>query len=128
MPATYCATPYVKHEKERAVTKMNETETYIPSGVKRAVRAMCEDYDRRAREIASGKLPPDVLGNYMILNATVDTALASCCEEQIRNEIRHDIGAGVGHRFTQVYYLSPNTYKERKHTAMLAMAKAMKLL
>ena len=100
----------------------------IPPGVRRAVRALCEDYDRRAREIARGVLPPDVLGNYMILNATVDAALASCCEEEIRNEIRHDIGAGVGHHFTQIYYLAPGTYKDRKRSATVAVAKAMKLL
>lgn len=100
----------------------------LPSGVKRAVRALCEDYDRRAREIARGTLPPDILGNYMILNATVDAALASCCEEDIRTEIRHDIGTGVGHRFTRLYYLSPNTYKERKRDATVAVAKAMKLV
>ena len=100
----------------------------IPIAVKRAVRALCEDYDRRAKEIKRGVLPPDVLGNYMILNATVDAALASCCEEEIRTEIRHDIGAGVGHRFTQIYYMSAGSYKERKHNATLAVAKAMKLI
>ena len=100
----------------------------LPKGVGRAVRALCEDYDRRALEIERGKLPPDILGNYMILNAKIDQALADCCEEEIRNEIRHDIGAGVGHRFTQVYYMAPATYKARKRSSAVAIAKAMTLI
>lgn len=107
---------------------MNKINRPLPSGVARTVRALCEDYDRRALEIEKGKLPPDVLGNYMMLNAAIDGALADCCEEEIRTEIRHDIGAGVGHRFTQLYYLSVGTYKTRKRDTTVAIAKAMKLI
>ena len=107
---------------------MNDLEQELPPGVGRTVRALCEDYDRRALEIKKGTMSPEVLGHYMILNAAIDKALAECCEEEIRTEIRHDIGAGVGHRFTQLYYLSTGTYKTRKRDATLAMAKAMKLI
>lgn len=100
----------------------------IPEAVGHAVRAMCADYDRRAKEIARGVLPPTVLGHYMVLNAAIDEALASCCEEGIRDEMRHDIGACVGHRFTQLYYISTNTYKDRKRKSKIAIAKALYLL
>lgn len=107
---------------------MKERNQSLPAGVSRTVRGLCEDYDRRALEIERGRLPPEVLGHYMILNATIDAALATCCEEEIRNEIRYDIGARVGHRFTQIYYLSQGTYRARKLESTLAIAKAMKLI
>jgi hypothetical protein len=100
----------------------------MPESVNRAVRAMCEDYDRRAYEIKRGKLSPEVIGHYMILNAAIDNALAECCEEGVREEIRRDIGTCTGHRFTQLYYLSPGTYKDRKRKGKLAIAKALHLL
>lgn len=100
----------------------------LPPAVAHTVRAICEDYDRRKAEIGRGKLSAATLGHYMMINAAIDEALASCCEEGIREIIRHDIGAGTGHRFTQLYFLSCNTYKDRKRKGKLAIAKALRLL
>lgn len=100
----------------------------LPPAVAHAVSAICEDYDRRQAEIGRGRLSAATLSFYTILNDVIDKALAECCEEGIREVIRHDIGAGVGHRFTQLYFLSCNTYKDRKRKGKLAIAKALHLL
>ena len=106
---------------------MKETQ-HLPPSVCHAVRAMCEDYERRKTEIQRGALPPATLGHFMVLNAAIDNALASCCEEGVREEIRRDIANQTGHRFTQLYYLSPGTYKDRKRKSKLAIARALGLL
>lgn len=100
----------------------------LPEGVERAVRAMCEDYDRRAAEILRGKLSPEVLGHYMILNAKIDRAIAECCEVGIRQEIRHDIASNTGYSFTQLYFLTSHSYKDRKRRSKEAIAKALYLI
>ncbi len=105
--------------------KKNEA---LPPTVERAVRAMCADYDRRAAEIRRGKLSPTVLGHYLILNGKIDEAIASCCEAGICEEMRRDIGNGTGHRFTQLYFLAPKTYKERKRESKHAVAKVLGLI
>ena len=107
---------------------MTCTEEKLPETVERAVRAMCADYDRRAHEIRRGALAPEVLGHYMMLNAAIDNAIATCCEESIREEMRNDIGNGVGHRFTKLYFLAPATYKSRKRKSKRAIARALHLL
>ena len=106
---------------------MNERER-LPPSVCHTVRAMCEDYDRRSEEIRRGKLSPATLGHFMMLNAAIDSALESCCEEGVREVIRRDIANQTGHRFTQLYYLSPGTYKDRKRKSKMAIAKALHLL
>ncbi len=100
----------------------------LPPGVRLAVRGLCEDYDRRAKEIERGKLPPDIVGSYMVVNALIDEAIASCCEEGIRTEIRADIGRRRGEMYTQLYFISPGTYKARKRACQEAIAKAMRLI
>ncbi len=102
--------------------------TPLPESVLRAVRAMCEDYDRRAGEIRRGALAPEVLGHYMMLNGAIDRALAECCEEGIRTEMRRDIGNNTGYQFTQLYFLSFGTYKDRKRKSKHAIAKALHLI
>ena len=103
-------------------------ENQLPEGVERAVRGYCEDYARRKAEIEKGSLPPETIGHYMVLNAKIDTAIASCCEEAFCEEIREDIGSCRGHRYTRLYYLAPATYKDRKRKSKLAIAKALHLL
>ena len=100
----------------------------LPEGVERAVRAMCEDYDRRAAEIRRGKLSGEVLGHYMMLNARIDRAIAECCEESICTEMRRDIGMGRGYHFSQLYFIAEGTYKDRKRKSKQAIAKALFLL
>ena len=100
----------------------------IPAGVEHVVRAHCEDYDRRRRAIEEGALPPEILGHYMILNAKIDRAIASCCDESFCEEMREDIAYQKGYQTTPVLYLSPLTYKIRKRETKLAIAKALHLL
>ena len=100
----------------------------IPSGVDRAIRGFCEDYDRRRRAIEEGVLPPETLGHYIILNAKIDRAIASCCDESFCEEMREDIAAQLGHRTSPLIFLSPVTYKLRKRETKLAIAKALHLL
>ena len=103
------------------------TET-LPAGVERAVRGFCEDYDRRAREISKGTAPAELIGYYMVLNAKIDRAIASCCEEPFCAAMRADIGNCTGHRTSQMIYLSAGTYKDRKRKTKLAIAKAFHLI
>ena len=100
----------------------------IPTGVDRAVRGFCEDYDRRRRAIEEAALPPETLGHYMILNAKIDRAIASCCDESFCEEMREDIATQKGHRTSRLGFLSPVTYKIRKRESKLAIARALHLL
>ena len=100
----------------------------LPLSVERAVRAMCDDYDRRAAEIRRGKLSPTVIGHYILLNAVIDQAIASCCEEDVREQMRRDIGEGKGHRFSTLFFMAPATYKKRKKACKIAIAEALHLL
>ncbi|MBE6656473.1 MAG: hypothetical protein E7609_06390 [Ruminococcaceae bacterium] len=100
----------------------------LPTGVERAVRGVCEDYARRKLEIEKGKLPPETIGHYMVINAKIDNAIASCCDESFCEEIREDIGSCTGFRNSRVTYLSYGSYKTRKKECKLAIAKALNLL
>ena len=104
---------------------MKAESSALPLAVERAVRAMCEDYERRENEISRGKLSPLVLGHYMMLNAKIDEAIASVCEEGIREQMRRDIASGIGHRFTQLYFLNAKAYKARKKESKRAIARAL---
>ena len=100
----------------------------LPESVERAVRAMCEDYGRRAAESRRAKLSPEVIGHYMLLNAAIDRAIAECCEEGIRREMLSDIGAARGYHFTQLYFIAEGTYKDRKRKSKHAIARALHLI
>lgn len=104
------------------------TKQRLPIGVDRAVRALCEDYPRRRDAILDGTLPPETLAHYTILNAKIDRAIASCCDESFCEEIREDIGNGTGHRATALTYLGINTYKTYKQKSKHAIARALHLL
>lgn len=99
----------------------------LPTAVDRAVRAYCEDYDRRRDEIAKGHLPPETIGHYMIINACIDRAIAACSDDY-HEELREDIANCHGYRNTKVLYLSCGTYKERKRNCKIAIAKELHLL
>ena len=100
----------------------------LPAGVERTVRGVCEDYARRQKEIERGKLPPEIIGHYMIMNAKIDNAIASCCEESFCEEIREDIGTQTGYNRSKVTFLSFGAYKTRKRECKLAIAKALHLI
>lgn len=100
----------------------------IPVGVDRIVRGHCEDYRRRAAAIKEGKLPPETLAHYTILNAKIDRALAACCESYFHEEMREDIAQGTGHDKSRLYRMNINTYKTYKQEIKIAIAEALHLL
>ena len=100
----------------------------IPLGVDRTVRGYCEDYTRRKKAIEAGNLPPEILGHYMILNAKIDRAIASCCDESFCEEMREDIASCTGHRGTRLTYLGITFYKACKTQTKLAIARELHLL
>ena len=100
----------------------------LPMSVNRIVVALCGDYDRRKREIEKNKIDTETLAYYRRLNAAIDEALYEECEEGIRSTMRSDIGNGVGHRRTQLYYMAPGTYKTRKRNSKYRIAKRLNLV
>jgi hypothetical protein len=100
----------------------------LPMSVNRIVVALCGDYDRRKREIEKNKIDTETLAYYRRLNAAIDEALYEECEEGIRNTMRSDIGNGVGHRRTQLYYMAAGTYKSRKRNSKYRIAKRLNLV
>lgn len=100
----------------------------LPISVNRIVVALCGDYDRRKREIEKNKIDTETLAYYRRLNAAIDEALYEECEEGIRNTMRSDIGNGVGHRRTQLYYMAAGTYKTRKRNSKYRIAKRLNLV
>ena len=100
----------------------------LPMSVNRIVVALCGDYDRRKREIEKNKIDTETLAYYRRLNEAIDEALYEECEEGIRNTMRSDIGNGVGHRRTQLYYMAAGTYKSRKRNSKYRIAKRLNLV
>ena len=100
----------------------------LPMSVNRIVVALCGDYDRRKKEIEKNKIDTETLAYYRRLNAAIDEALYEECEEGIRNTMRSDIGNGVGHRRTQLYYMAAGTYKSRKRNSKYRIAKRLNLV
>ncbi len=106
---------------------MIEKET-LPLDVSRIVVSLCNDYDRRKRELFRARLPAPILHQYAFLNATIDKALSEVCEEGIRDDMRRDIGLGRGHRMSPIYCLSPKTFKRRKRDTKRRIAELLFLV
>ncbi len=100
----------------------------LPLDVSRTVVALCNDYDRRRREILRKVLPEAVLRHYEFLNSVIDTALREVCEEGIREDMRRDIGLGRGHRMSPIYCLSAKTFKRRKRDTKKRIAELLLLV
>ncbi len=99
----------------------------LPLDVSRTVVSLCNDYDRRARELIRGEKSPSVLTHYRYLNDTIDAAIAEVCEEGIREAMRRDIGLNRGHRMSPIYFMADKTYKKRKRLSKLRIAEALAL-
>ena len=96
--------------------------------VDRLVRAVCEDYDRRAALLRTGRAPEATLRRFRELNEAVDEGLAEACEPGLIPQMRSDIAARRGDRRSQLYYISPNTYRHRKRMSKLAIARNLGLI
>ncbi len=108
--------------------RSEQTEKILPLQVNRMVVALCGDYDRRKKEIEKNEIDKDTLQYYRYLNDVIDASLTEECEPAIINNIREDIGNGVGHRRTQLYYMAAGTYKKRKRNCKYRIAKKLRLL
>ena len=104
------------------------TNTILPLSVNRVVVALCGDYDRRKKEIEKNRIDKETLSHYKELNDLIDEAINEECEKGIQNTMRSDIGNGVGHRRTQLYYMAAGTYKTRKRNSKYRIAKKLNLL
>ena len=104
------------------------TNTILPLSVNRVVVALCGDYDRRKKEIEKNRIDKETLSHYKELNDLIDEAINEECEKGIQNTMRSDIGNGVGHRRTQLYYMAAGTYKTRKRNSKYKIAKKLNLL
>lgn len=99
----------------------------LPLDVSRTVVSLCNDYDRREKELLRGEKPASVLTHYRYLNETIDAAIAEVCEEGIRETMRRDIGLNRGHRMSPIYFMADKTYKKRKRLSKLRIAEALAL-
>ena len=104
------------------------TNTILPLSVNRVVVALCGDYDRRKKEIEKNRIDKETLSHYKELNDLIDEAINEECEKGIQNTMRSDIGNGVGHRRTQLYYMAAGTYKTRKRNSKYKIANKLNLL
>ncbi len=107
---------------------MNDTQRRIPSGIEHLIAAICEDYPRRKHEIEAGEGDPVTLAEYRRLNDLVDDALEESCEPEIREEMRRDLALRRGAHYTQIWQMWEGTYKNRKRTCKLAIARRLRLL
>ena len=107
---------------------MNEPQKRIPPGIEHLISAICEDYPRRKHEIECGERDPATLAEYRRLTELVDDALAESCEPAIREEMRRDLALRRGAHYTQIWQIGEGTYKNRKRTCKLAIARRLRLL
>ncbi|MFA5562538.1 MAG: hypothetical protein WDA00_07875 [Eubacteriales bacterium] len=99
----------------------------LPLSVDRLVRALCADYERRARELLRGKLPPEQLAFFSELNDGIDRALTGC-DVGVRQILREDIALGRGFTYSPQCCMCAGTYKKYKRQAKWAIARHFRLL
>ena len=107
---------------------MRNTKINSDTPVYRIVCALCLDYDRRAEALKAQEGDTNTLLTYRYLNESIDRAIAEVCEEAIRNEMRSDIGNGIGILRTKIYFISDGTYKVRKRKSIEAIARNLHLI
>lgn len=128
-------TPGVSHrmdDKERLLHRIGQSpralHSRLPLAVERMISALCEDYDRRRQALGEGMLDRGLLDEYRRLNDLIDDALEETCEPPLRPLMRSDLADRRGAFYTQAYWISEGTYKERKQMAKHAIAHRMHLL
>lgn len=100
----------------------------LPKKVTAIVRAVCADYDRRARALRGNTIDEAVRANYCRLNTVVDLALAAVEEPMIRAEILRDMIAGRGYERSRARpYLCDRAYYRRRRMVLFGVAKRLDL-
>lgn len=100
----------------------------VPKEVYSIVCSLCADYNRRAEAIEAQAEDMPTLLCYVHYNDVVDRAIASVCEEGIRNQMRLEIAGRIGLQRTKISYISDGTFKRRKQDSIHAIAKALHLV
>lgn len=101
----------------------------LPRGVAQIAKAICADYDRRARALHAGIVDEKVRTTYTRLNAAVDEALSEIEEPFIRDELLRDMVARRGYdRSRAQVYICLNSYYARRRKVLYLVAKAASLI
>ncbi len=94
------------------------------------VIALCEDYERRQKEILRSS-DPEAKELYAYLNQTIDDALNAslpALDRASRVAMREDIACRRGATYSPLYSLSPATYKRYKRRAKYTIARNLGLV
>lgn len=101
----------------------------LPRGVAQIAKAICADYDRRARALRAGIEDEKVRATYTRLNATVDEALSEIEEPTIRRELLRDMVAGRGYERSGARpYICDKSYYARRRKVLYLVAKTVALI
>jgi hypothetical protein len=100
----------------------------LPRGVAQIAKAICADYDRRARALRAGIVDEKVRTTYTRLNAAVDAALSEIEEPFIRDELLRDMVARRGYdRSRARVCICERSYYARKRKVMYLVSKSLLL-
>ena len=93
----------------------------LPRGVAQIAKAICADYDRRARALHAGIVDEKVRTTYTRLNAAVDEALLRIDEPMIRRALLQDmvLRRGYDRSEAQPFICENSYYARRRHVLYL---------
>lgn len=101
----------------------------MPRGVVHIAKAICADYDRRAKALKDGSLEEGVRETYTRMNTWVDEALSTIEEEGIRREILRDMTMRRGYEKSNAQMcLCINSYYRRRRQVIYHVAQAASLI
>ena len=101
----------------------------LPGGVAKIAKAVCADYDRRAKALRTDAVIGEIRETYTRLNAAVDLALAEIDEPNVREEILRDMVVRRGYERSRTQtYLCKNSYYARRRMVTYLVAKALALV
>ena len=104
-------------------------ECEMPRGVVHIAKAICADYDRRAKALRDENLDEAVKDTYVRMNQWVDDALATIEEEGVRREILRDMTLRRGYEKSGVQmFVSENSYYRRRRQVIFRVAQAASLI
>ncbi len=100
----------------------------IPTSVVNVTVAILADYSRRERAIKYSSITGAVLDRYIELNNAVDLVLKDT-EPAVRKEMLVDMENDRGYNRSQAqYFMSRNTYYQRRRKIIHDLAKELSLL
>ena len=104
-------------------------DTPMPRGVVMIAKAICADYDRRAKALSTGIKDRRVREAYERMNGWVDEALDTIEEPAIRAELLRDMVARRGYDRSRVQWcICANSYYARRRKVLYLVAKSASLI